>query len=351
MTPFNTAVSRNLHILFGSMPAVRDGDVDAIHDARVATRRVRALLPIALSGYHHSYLDRWLPLLRDAGRLIGRARDLDVALEQLDHMEARLPSAGAVIAAMRAELSAHHAKQRRRLVKGLDALSLAELQSLRRSGAPREVVRGRSARAAAEAAIAEQAESVRNAVVKASGIYMPNRAHVLRIEMKMLRYLLEPLSDDRPVRTAVKPLKRAQEVLGTLHDRQGLIDLIDSARRPESGRAAIRSLAEQDCRDLFRSYVEQRDAVVRACDHAEEAVKRPNRGARMVALTAMAVPSVLWLLRAERGRAPAADETVRTVRRTVHDERAAERAQLVAKPSSTNSGERDRKVGRVEQPR
>ena len=323
MTPFNAAVSRSLQTFLDSLPAVRDGEVEAIHDARVATRRLRAILPVALSGHPQPYVEQWLPVLRTAGRLLGRARDLDVALGELDRMESRLPAAGGVIAALRADLSTRHAKGRRRLVKGLDALPLAELQPLRLSGVPRGMARKHAVRTAAATAIAEQAERVRHAVVYASGVYMPNRAHTLRIDTKMLRYLLEPLADDRHVRSAVKRLKRVQEILGTLHDRQGLLDLVKSTRGPDNGRAAIRALAEQDCRDLFRSYVEQRDEVVRACDDAQDAIKPSMRGARIVALAAMAVPSVVWLLRPDRGLPlPAAQETPRKSSPLTHEERA-----------------------------
>ena len=39
-------VVRQINLLLGHLPGVRDADVDHVHDARVATRRIRELLPL-----------------------------------------------------------------------------------------------------------------------------------------------------------------------------------------------------------------------------------------------------------------------------------------------------------------
>jgi CHAD domain-containing protein len=56
MTPIDRSVRENLRILLSMLPAVRDGNADAIHDARVATRRLRAAAPLA---WAFEPEDRW----------------------------------------------------------------------------------------------------------------------------------------------------------------------------------------------------------------------------------------------------------------------------------------------------
>src|SRR5256885_13970967 len=63
--------------------ALHDGEPEAIHDARVATRRMRAALRLIrplISDEHRKPLARALRKLR---RQLGEARDLDVMLDHL----------------------------------------------------------------------------------------------------------------------------------------------------------------------------------------------------------------------------------------------------------------------------
>jgi CHAD domain-containing protein len=71
-------------------PGVRQGDVEAIHDMRVATRRLR----VALSNFgacwtkeQRRQIKLWTQSLADA---LGEVRDLDVLMESLKPQQARL---------------------------------------------------------------------------------------------------------------------------------------------------------------------------------------------------------------------------------------------------------------------
>src|SRR5438477_5547232 len=67
--------------------ALHDGEPDAIHDARVATRRMRAALRLVeplISDEHRKPLARALRRLR---RRLGAARDLDVMIDHLKSLK------------------------------------------------------------------------------------------------------------------------------------------------------------------------------------------------------------------------------------------------------------------------
>ena len=81
-----------LHSVMSEMKGVREGKADAIHDARVGTRRLRELLPLVLDD---DRLQDTRRQFRTAGRTLGQSRELDVSLELLGRAVELAPSAGA----------------------------------------------------------------------------------------------------------------------------------------------------------------------------------------------------------------------------------------------------------------
>src|SRR3954453_51109 len=77
--------------------AVKDGDIEAIHQARVATRRLKAafdLVAPVTSDDHRKPLARTLKKLR---RKLGPMRDLDVMLAHLAELKGRYRSRASAI--------------------------------------------------------------------------------------------------------------------------------------------------------------------------------------------------------------------------------------------------------------
>ena len=105
------------------LPGVRDGDTESIHRARVATRRLREVLPLLVDE-----TDPMLATIRTAGRALGRARDVDVVAAMLVRAEARMPSAALAVALARQRIGSAQQRSRRRLIKRLESLAIDELQ-------------------------------------------------------------------------------------------------------------------------------------------------------------------------------------------------------------------------------
>src|SRR4030095_1298851 len=103
-----------LEALFGK---VRDGDPEAIHQARVATRRVRAALPVMWG-----VSPKLRKLFRRIGRKLGNVRELDVTRDLLASIQERLPDAAPAVAALRSDIDEARQTQTRRLVKAFDGL-------------------------------------------------------------------------------------------------------------------------------------------------------------------------------------------------------------------------------------
>src|SRR5688572_29564842 len=84
-TPTDLLIRQRLMALSRSLPGARKGDALRLHQARVATRRLREALPMVASG------SKGRKLVRDIRRLtraLGPVRELDVALQTLDELGA-----------------------------------------------------------------------------------------------------------------------------------------------------------------------------------------------------------------------------------------------------------------------
>jgi len=73
-------------------PGARDGDVDALHKMRVATRRQRAAWRVFGEAFRSGRTRRYRGRLREVAARLGAVRDLDVLLEGADEYRADLPT-------------------------------------------------------------------------------------------------------------------------------------------------------------------------------------------------------------------------------------------------------------------
>jgi CHAD domain-containing protein len=150
--------------------------------------------------------------------------------------------------------------------------------------------------------LSERAQSATGAVHHATGVYFPHRAHSARIAIKKLRYVLEIAEATRTLRTneAIPDLKKAQDILGDLHDRQELIDeFADVVPTGDGPRIAeqlslVSHVVQADMYDLHARYLSRRSRVLAVADGARH-LKHARRVATplMIAAGALAFSSGL----------------------------------------------------------
>jgi len=236
--------------------ATRTQDPDGIHDARVASRRLRAALGeheavFARSAFRPFYKD-----VRNITRLLGVARELDVTLGLLESARRTLHGAprwalGYVVRrlrAMRADETAH-------VIEGVDLATSPNFD--------------RALMALFEGLRPQSACYVKNAVVNLQGDYQSlyriyglwetvsseDILHRIRIGFKKLRYTCElyaPLYGE-PMELFLRDLKQAQEELGTWNDYRVLRNYVaaqraDATPRAKEGMPALLALIEGDVR-------------------------------------------------------------------------------------------------------
>jgi len=293
-----TILKSQTEALLGHLPRVFDGDVDGVHDARVATRRVREVLPLTHE-WHRTDIDDLSARFKRVGRALGRVRDADVRIALLSYLEAHVSFAAPSLVVIRHERERKRLKAVRKLIKQFEHLDVEHMlhdvgRRCCRQFQPWTTVLG-SWRRQLGRTIAQRATAARDAIDHTTGVYFPNRSHSARIALKKFRYAAEigELTGMGTLEASIRALKKGQEILGDLHDRQALVDKLPSLATPEHPdiasdhiRAVIQAL-EAECRELHGKYVSRRSSLLDVCRQAEEGFA-PARAAaaRVASLTA-----------------------------------------------------------------
>lgn len=279
---------QRLVTLLTAMPAAQSGDETSVHQARVASRRLRGALPMLGATADPDALDRVDRRVRRITRALGPVRELDVALLLLAELEGRGAASAGAIGRVRAAVIAERVKRRREM---LDEITPSRLDKLRKQlvgvAAPETppTTTGNTV-AEATAQSARRARRLRAAILRAGGLYLPERLHRVRVEAKKLRYALEiqrELTRSRS-RTHLDRLKSQQDLLGRMHDLEILIHrtrtvqalLTARNRRLMTELDSLIRVLEDECRDGHAAYMRTRAALLKLCD-VVGAAPRPSR--------------------------------------------------------------------------
>jgi len=290
-SPRYELMRRPLQLFTRMLHGIEEGDIRALHRTRVASRRLRELLPILQ--LDNDLMRKLGRRLRDVTRRLGVVRELDVLLLILEDLrESGRYTEGALVPVIRA-VTAEREDARKRLRGKLSTTELRKLAgkldhvSVRLDAAGSAVDRRheKAWRWALEARIANRAERLDRAVREAGAVYLPERLHAVRIAVKKLRYGVElraratGTKDEADLRT----LKRVQDALGRMHDLQVLIDRVRQVQAalvpPDTGvwghlDGLVNGL-EDDCRRLHARYMRARPALAALCARS---VARPHAG-------------------------------------------------------------------------
>jgi CHAD domain-containing protein len=293
------AFTHRVRALARELPGALEDDVEALHRSRVASRRVREILPVLEVGED---TPRGVASLRhrvrQLTRTLGGVRELDVSLAILDELAGRHPDLAGAVAAVRADVA--EARRARREAMGTQVEALAALQlpdELERlaPGVGIDPPAGRLGILARR--LARRADRLEAATDEAGALYVPERLHEVRIAAKQLRYALELVHEFGGVATRrlTNRVKRYQDLLGRLHD----LEVLSGQVRKHlwagtdglaEGAARLQGVIDRDIRELHAAYLAGAGAlhdVVVACRAdiqprlaAARRHPRPARGAR-----------------------------------------------------------------------
>jgi CHAD domain-containing protein len=213
-------------------------DIEALHDMRVATRRLRASFEVFSDAFEPQALKPHLKGLRATGRALGSVRDLDVFMEKAQRYLSMLPEAER--GGLDPLLSKWHEQREEKRARMLEHLNSWAYASFKRKfnlflHSPGTGVRSKPVEQPAPERVSELAPVLIYSRIAAARAYAPlladapvERLHMLRIEFKKLRYTVEYFSEVLGKRSleVIDDLKQIQDHLGDLNDAQVATQII-----------------------------------------------------------------------------------------------------------------------------
>jgi len=229
--------------IFDNLEGAKSGEVEPLHDMRVASRRLRETLRLFQSYYAPARFRKISRKARNITRVLGLPREMDVNLELLR----RCQFAGGLVLHATSEhllalFEADQARLKRRMLREFERLELKEFESDLRVLADSAVPpRSKTHRLFAEHQSAEfelfmqqmpqllldKAQPILQFVPTPDALKNDKRLHELSIRTKKLRYALEILKPLLPATSGDPPVdlcRTLQDVLGEFHDHTVLIE-------------------------------------------------------------------------------------------------------------------------------
>lgn len=236
-------IRKQVEAIRANEAAVREGALaDAVHDMRVATRRLRAALRLLeeTPAFPRKRTRKLRRRLRPLARALGEVRDADVLLTDLSAYADARPEAAGSLGALQERLAEQRRSAQTRLLRLLDASAttrtLAHLET-----AFRETEGGTEAETDGERALLRVRQAAGSLLwaryedilrfedrLLPPATPTPQDWHELRIACKYLRYaveLLAPALGKRGKRLE-QTLRRAQDTLGNFHDTVAALERI-----------------------------------------------------------------------------------------------------------------------------
>jgi CHAD domain-containing protein len=242
-------------IMLKHEPGVRqDGNIDAIHDMRVATRRMRSAIKL-----FHSYYKKGSPVrvfersLKTIASTLGEVRDMDVFQDKIRKYAAELPEADREsLHNLSKQFNTDTTSARERLVNYLDGshyrnfiATFHEFLTTPGAGSQTKFPLGEPhiVRHVVPPLLYGQYSTMRSYETLLS-VAALDTLHDLRIEGKRLRYTLEFFTEvlGSEAKTVINAVKSLQDHLGDLQDARVAVDILQNHLKNADERDDLRPI-------------------------------------------------------------------------------------------------------------
>ena len=271
---------------------IHDADVDALHHTRVASRRLREVVP--LLGLKADTARKLNRRLRRVTRQLGTVRELDVMALLVQDLRRDTQYSSAASKRVAGAVIEERETARKRLAAKLPLSKLRRLADrINQAVKDREADAGRSRQPrhaplpgqgwlwAVDARAARRAATLGDAIDAAGALYDPVRLHDVRVALKKLRYAMELSVEARQRRESADlvALEDAQNLLGRIHDLEMLVTFtrrLQISQSPPDLMASrdlesLLSAVATECRALHARYMHVRTKIVHIADRMRHA--------------------------------------------------------------------------------
>jgi CHAD domain-containing protein len=247
------------------------GDGNGVHQARVASRRLREAVPVLTAGLKGSKAGKARRKIRRITQALGAIRELDVTIALIDELAARNTLPRLALEEVRGRVMKEQERRRRVMIKQVGRVNSDKLDRRLRSVAEAlQSAETEGWREALATRLLKRSKTLATAIESAGPLYEQERLHRVRLAAKKLRYAME-LAAESGARAAIVPvrtIKRLQDTLGRLHDLQVLQGYVSASQAkpstrtpPDGGLEIIARLLEDECRHLHARYLSNVPAV------------------------------------------------------------------------------------------
>jgi CHAD domain-containing protein len=272
------------------LPEALNGHVASVHQARVASRRLREALPVIVTLIGRKRANRAIRSIRQVTRALGPVRELDVTMQLLDDLASTHADLESACGVVRRLVAVERQARRTAMLHTLDrrvvnrtCRAVERVVEALRQGAGADAD---SWRTAITSRALRRSDRLMEAIGDAGLLFDPARLHLVRIAAKKLRYMLELATEARvvPAGKMVDTLKDSQERLGRLHDLQMLRAFVrtrelEGPPRQRASLAALRSHIERQCHREHARYLKRREQLLALCESVRT-LAGPRSGGR-----------------------------------------------------------------------
>jgi CHAD domain-containing protein len=232
-----TLLRDRIRRVFMELPGALAGEEEAVHQVRVAGRRLRVALPLLAAEGRARRLDRALRVLRRLTRTVGVGRDMDVLVALFRDRLAELKAPSAEQRALLSRLRAARARARGHVTETVQVLRIGRLRRDLRRLAGRGVADTAAVVARVRALREVEGAALLRGFSQVGDRYAPQALHALRRRARRLRYAAEAEDAVRGEDSRAPALwKRLQDGIGVLHDSHVLAAWFEEQARAAEAR-------------------------------------------------------------------------------------------------------------------
>jgi putative phosphoesterase len=237
---------------------VESEDIEYVHRMRVASRRIRATMPLFRTCFPQKKFRKWLKEVKKVTKLLGEARDLDIQIAFIKHYQSenKESAENSIVELLLRSKKNRRATVQPRVVEGLKELRESDILSKMRefydnTTADLQNPRPKSSSVKEKAywAISNRLDAF---LAMEEYVYQENEAlklHEMRIRAKHLRYTMETFSPmySNELTKEIETMKGFQDTLGEMHDCDVWIEYIPKFKTETKRKtAATKNKTEQD---------------------------------------------------------------------------------------------------------
>jgi len=287
-------IQQNARRLSADLPKAANGDRDAIHDVRVASRRLRAALPIAGEATRTD-VRAIIRTIRKVTRAFSGLREADVVLELVQAWPASGSWSALALTRLETRCDQLRAQEFRASRDAMERVDLEDLtaQCVTLGASLKQTAEPGAVALALAGETRRRVHALQEAITDTGIVYAVEPLHRIRLAAKKLRYTLEVASRALPAAgsKARRQLKGVQSRLGDLHDLQILQQHVREAAAEAAADPALSAdlkamdrAIEVRCRQAHAGILRTRprlDAALTDVDRAAAALIVPRAVGRM----------------------------------------------------------------------